>query len=112
MAASLKGLMVVIYFPFSDVSATKKRPALVVSDWGANDVILCQITSVASKDEFAVSIIDSDIIDGALMHENHIRTNKLFTANKTIFLPQIGFIRKLKLQEVIGSIQSLFKNYS
>jgi len=50
MEKSLKGMVVVIRFPFSDLTGSKKRPALIVADWGSNDVILAQITSVAHKD--------------------------------------------------------------
>jgi len=39
--------IVIINFPFSDLSGSKKRPALVVADWGSEDVILAQITSIA-----------------------------------------------------------------
>ena len=44
MGAFVKGDVVVAPFPFSDLSATKKRPALVVATLTGDDVILCQIT--------------------------------------------------------------------
>ena len=46
MGAFVKGDVVVAPFPFSDLSAAKKRPALVVATLAGNDVILCQITRV------------------------------------------------------------------
>lgn len=45
MGAFVKGDVVVVPFPFSDLSAAKRRPALVVAALSGNDVILCQITS-------------------------------------------------------------------
>jgi len=36
-----KGDVVVLPFPFSDLSASKKRPALIVANLDGNDVILC-----------------------------------------------------------------------
>lgn len=60
MEASLRGMVVVIDFPFSDLSASKKRPALVVADWGGADVILAQITSMANKDEYALTLETED----------------------------------------------------
>ena len=41
----MKGDVVVIPFPFSDLSGSKRRPALVIADWGGDDVMLCQIIS-------------------------------------------------------------------
>ena len=51
MGAFVKGDVVVTPFPFSDLRAAKKRPALVVATLAGNDVIiLCQITSQAVAD--------------------------------------------------------------
>ena len=47
MGEFMKGDVVVVPFPFSDLSANKKRPALVVATLTGDDVILCQITSKA-----------------------------------------------------------------
>jgi mRNA interferase MazF len=44
MGRFVKGDVVVIPFPFSDLSATKRRPALVITALPGEDVILCQIT--------------------------------------------------------------------
>ena len=45
MARFIKGDVVVLPFPFSDMTQAKRRPAMVVADLKGNDVILCQITS-------------------------------------------------------------------
>lgn len=47
MGKFVKGDVVVVPFPFSDLSASKRRPALVVATFMGDDVILCQITSKA-----------------------------------------------------------------
>jgi mRNA interferase MazF len=39
----MKGHVVIIPFPFSDLSGVKRRPALVIADWGGEDVMLCQM---------------------------------------------------------------------
>jgi hypothetical protein len=48
----VKGDVVVAPFPFSDLSAAKKRPALVVASLTGDDVILCQITSQTIADNY------------------------------------------------------------
>jgi len=40
----VKGEVVVLNFPFSDLSGAKRRPALVLADLDGDDIILCQIT--------------------------------------------------------------------
>ena len=107
MVTSLKGAIVIINFPFSNMLGTKRRPALVIADWKADDVILCQITSIANKDEFAVELTESDFISGSLVQKSYIRCNKLFTADKRTFLRTAAIISKSKILEVINSIHNL-----
>jgi mRNA interferase MazF len=58
MGTFVKGDVVVVPFPFSDLSAAKRRPALVVAILTGDDVILCQITSRAITDSYAIPITD------------------------------------------------------
>ena len=110
MEKSLKGVVVVIQFPFSDLTGSKKRPALIVADWGSNDAILAQITSVAHKDIYAVDLNNEDFLQGSLKKESFIRPNKLFTADKTTFVQRIGYINLNKQQKVSDTIAMLINN--
>ena len=84
-------------FPFSDLSASKRRPALVLANLSGNDVILCQITSRQVGDADAISLTDSD----------NIRPNRLFTADQSIIVYKIGSIRTAKFNEVRDKIVSI-----
>ncbi len=52
MAKFVKGDVVVIPFPFSDLSQSKRRPALVIAELEGDDLILCQITSQTILDNY------------------------------------------------------------
>ena len=54
MARFIRGDVVIVPFPFSDLTQTKRRPALVVANLPGEDLILCQITSKSVMDEYAV----------------------------------------------------------
>jgi mRNA interferase MazF len=54
MERFIKGDVVVVPFPFSDLSQSKRRPALVVQHFDGEDLLLAQITSKAARDQFAV----------------------------------------------------------
>ncbi|MGQ0594982.1 MAG: type II toxin-antitoxin system PemK/MazF family toxin [Gammaproteobacteria bacterium] len=97
MGAFVKGDVVVAPFPFSDLSATKKRPAFVVATLSGDDVILCQITSQAVADNYAVPLADRDCTSGGLRQPSHIRPNRLFTAESSIILYRAGTISPTKM---------------
>jgi len=86
MGKFVKGDIVVIPFPFSDLSGSKRRPALVIADIEGEDVILCQITSVARNDNYAVPIDSSDFESGSLPVKSFVRPNKIFTASRRLIL--------------------------
>ncbi len=66
MARFVKGDVVVIPFPFSDLSQSKRRPALVVATLEGDDVILCQLTSKTIRDDYAIPLDDADFASGNL----------------------------------------------
>ncbi len=66
MAGFVKGDVVVIPFPFSDLSQSKRRPALVIAPLQGDDVVLCQVTSKMVNDTYAIPIDDADFALGSL----------------------------------------------
>lgn len=110
MEALVKGDVVVIPFPFSDLSASKKRPALVVTSLEGDDLILCQITSKERFDNYALSLAASDFKTGQLAVESVIRPNRLFTADRAIIDYKIGTLKQSKIIEVVDKICKIIKN--
>ena len=81
MVAPAAQTVVLVQFPFSDLSATKLRPAVVLAAAGRDDWVLCQITSNPYADTAAVRIDDADFATGSLQRVSFARPGKLFTAN-------------------------------
>lgn len=104
MGTFVKGDVVVAPFPFSDLSGATKRPALVVATLPGNDVVLCQITSQAARDRYAISRTDNDFTSGNLRQKGNIRPNRIFTADSAIILYRAGIISPPKLSEVTTKI--------
>ncbi len=109
MAKFIKGDVVVIPFPFSDLSQSKRRPALIIAPLEGDDAILCQITSKTIKDIYAISIDDSDFDAGSLKQSGNIRPNRLFTADSHIILYRAGHIKNDKLNQVIEKLVEIIK---
>lgn len=110
MAGLVKGDVVVVPFPFSDLTHSKRRPALVLTALQGNDLILCQITSRTIKDCYAVFIQENDFESGSLRQESNARPNRLFTADEHIILYRIGNLKKPKIEQIIYTITEIIKS--
>ena len=104
MGSFVKGGVVVIPFPFSDLSGNKRRPALIVAALPGDDVILCQITSRHKTDSLAISLEAADFSFGGLPVDSFIRPGKIFTADRNLILSIAGHISDAKIHEVISTI--------
>ena len=109
MARFIKGDVVVVPFPFSDLTLSKRRPALVIAELKGDDLILCQITSQKIKDEYAVPIENNDFEVGALRRKSNARPNRVFTVDNHIILYRVGHLKPNKTCEVIERIVAILK---
>ena len=107
MGRFIKGDVVVIPFPFSDLSASKRRPALVLVDLPGDDVILCQITSQAIRNPFAIPITSSDFATGTLNRDSNVRPDRLFTADSHLIAYRAGGLTPAKIDEIVRKIIAL-----
>ena len=82
---------------------------MVVAQLTGDDLILCQITSQAVSDSYAVPLTNTDFANGGLNRNSNIRPNRLFTADKEIIIYKAGQLRPEKLQEVIDKIIDIFQ---
>ena len=108
MEKLMKGDVVILPFPFSDLSAYKKRPALVTALLQGNDIVLCQITSIARIDDYSISLNSSEFKQGSLPVKSMIRPNRLFTADSSIVIYKAGSLKSNKIREVENIIVKIF----
>ena len=111
MAKFVKGDVVVLPFPFSDLSGSKKRPAFVITPLPGNDILLCQITSKASKDKYSIPITSIDFATGSLPVDSYLFVflkNKLLTSQLTLQLlvrrHNNGYFAHLYIEELLNGL--------
>lgn len=110
MGKFVKGDVVVLPFPFSDLRSSKKRPALVVAPVEPyDDLILCMITSKKKRDVNSVPLTQADFVTGNLPHDSNVRPNRLFTADATIILRTAGKLDQRKMGEVVDEIVQIIR---
>ena len=106
MERFVKGDVVVVPFPFpfSNLSGSKRRPALVLSSLRGDDIMICQITSKPTDDLFAQALKSEDFVSGSLPVDSFIRPLRVFTADKHIVFRKIGQITSERMNKVIDAI--------
>jgi mRNA interferase MazF len=87
-----RGDLLLVPFPFTDLSATKRRPvlALTTAD-GYGDFIALPVTS-RPQVEHSLAIAATDLVSGTLPAPSWIRNNRVVTLNSTLVVKTVGRI--------------------
>jgi mRNA interferase MazF len=103
------GTVVLIPFPFSDLSRSKLRPAIVPAAADRDDLVLCQVTSNPYADESAVELTSADFETGTLQRTSYARPGKLFTANSMLIVGKVGLLKAAMRDRIIESIIAILR---
>jgi len=109
MGRFVKGDVVVVPFPFSDLTTSKRRPALVLTELTGDDLILCQITSQNIRDVYSMELCDNDFESGGLSKPSNVRPNRLFTADRHIVLYKTGHLKSAKIHNVVDALIEILR---
>jgi mRNA interferase MazF len=106
MAQLVRGVVVYVPFPFSDLSDKQRRPALILADAYYGDVVLCEITAKNSAN--AIEITSTDFADGGLpRNPSYVRWDRLFTAEVKVDAWR-GKLTSSKMNEIMDKVRKLF----
>jgi len=95
------GSLVTVSFPFTDLSAIKRRPALVLIVHG-EDLVVCGVTSKISRRRDAVPLDQRGMAEGRLPKPSEVRPLKLFTIHRSLVRRVVGRVREERRAEVVG----------
>ena len=109
MGTLAAGQVVIVHFPFSDLTASKLRPAVVLAEAGRGDWILCQITSKSYGDDKAISLDAVDFARGSLRVTSFLRPGKLFTAHGSLVASEVGELQAGKFSSVRDAVVQMIQ---
>lgn len=104
----VKGDVVVLPFPYTDLSSAKKRPALIIATLKGENIILAQITTNQRNDEDLISLTKKDFASGFLKYNSFIMISLIFTADSSKIDYKIGRIKREKIKEVENKLCKVF----
>ncbi|MGK5092551.1 type II toxin-antitoxin system PemK/MazF family toxin [Deltaproteobacteria bacterium TL4] len=109
MVSLAVGDVVLVRFPFSDLSQTKLRPAIVLAEAGKDDWILCQVTSNPYGDKKSIELTAPSFASGSLQVISYARPDKLFTANHSLIVSKVGHLTGDAFKQVIEAIVQILR---
>ena len=109
MAAFGFASVVLVDFPFSDLSDTKLRPAIILAQANREDWVLCQVTSNAGIDARAIEIKDTDFAQGSLRRTSYARPDKIFTGHESLINRRVGILKDEKASEIVEAVVKILR---
>lgn len=103
-----KGVIVLIPFPFTDLSGQKVRPALVLHGSRGDDCIVAFISSNASKKKFPFDVHIVASKKNGLKVDSVIRVDTIATLQKKIVIGELGVLEDAARKTVDGALKKLF----
>jgi len=100
------GDIVLVPFPFTDLSAAKRRPALLLKNLSEFGDWLCLPVTTQGTHRDSLALRDEDFSDGALPHASWVRLNRPTLLSESIML---GRAATLRPEAVAGIHLSLCK---
>jgi mRNA interferase MazF len=104
-----RGAVVLVRFPFSDLSRSKLRPAVVLASAGRGDHVLVQVTSRPYADPQAVELTEGSFQSGSLERVSYVRPGKLFMAHESLFERSVGELTPSALEALTGAVVGLLR---
>jgi len=87
------GEIILVRFPFSDLSEVKLRPAVVLAEADRGEWILCQISSKQRTGIPAVLLTETSFATGSLRLTSYARPAKLFTAHRNLMVVKLATLK-------------------
>lgn len=110
MEGFVKGDVVILEFPFSNLIQVKRRSSLVIKVPKGDDIIVCQITGKSYEKSVEIPIKKEDFSKGNLKVESYMRLDKIFSIEKSLIKYKAGSLKQEKFNEILDKICSFLKN--
>ena len=104
-----RGDVILVPFPFTDLSTSKRRPAIIISNEEVNttgDVIIVMITSQDKRDTLQIEILPQNITPG-LPKKSYVRCHRIATIEVSMIIVKIGTANSDLLDKVETKVHSL-----
>ena len=110
MEGLVKGDIIVIDFPFSNLKDSKRRPVLILKVPKGGDIIVNQITGSSYEKPVEIQLKNDDFMHGGLKRESFVRVDKIATIERSLIKYKIGALKDNKFEEILECVCSFLRN--
>ncbi len=110
MEGFVKGDVIILEFPYSNLKEAKRRPVLILKIPKGEDVIALQITSLSQERSVEIPLNKNDFAKGGLKKDSYIRIDKIASVDKSLIKYKIGSLKQTKFNEILDSACSFLKS--
>lgn len=102
------GDIILVEFPYSDNSVSKKRPALVLLDAQDEDILVARITTQVYNNEYDITVADWQT--AGLLAPSCVRLHKIATLSKQLIYKKLGSLATKDSEIVLKTLQNLIND--
>ncbi|HLX64596.1 MAG TPA: type II toxin-antitoxin system PemK/MazF family toxin [Planctomycetota bacterium] len=99
-----QGDIALIPIPFTDLSAQKKRPVIVISNNAYNaassNIVVAAMTSNTLLNNYTFTIQTTDLEEGVLNHPGQVRADKIYTLAQSIVVKRFGKVKPIVVSKI------------
>lgn len=110
MEKFVKGDVLVIEYPYSDLKTYKKRPVLIIKVPKGDDIIVVQITSSSYEKSVEIPLSNNDFKQGNLNRESFIRIDKISSIERSLIKYKLGSLKQEKFNNILDKICFFLRN--
>jgi len=110
MEKFVKGDVLVIEYPYSDLKTYKRRPVLIIKVPKGDDIIAVQITSSSYEESVEIPLSNNDFKHGNLNRESFIRIDKISSIEKSLIKYKLGSLKQEKFNYILDKICLFLRN--
>jgi mRNA interferase MazF len=108
-----QGDIVLVPVPFTDLSSTRRRPVIVISNdayhTSGEDMIVIAMTSNPKATPYTFVLTNADLVNGSLNRPGTVRADKVYTLSQKIIVKTFGRVSDAVLDEIRKRLEQIIK---
>jgi mRNA interferase MazF len=108
-----QGEIVLVPVPFTDLSSTRRRPVIVISNdqyqVDTPDMVVVAMTSNPVLTPHSFMITSADLVSGTLNHPGRVRVDKIYTLAQSIVVRHFGKVNDATLNQIRQILADLYR---